>query len=105
MVSDNVTGSNNFPRDVRTLPHVAPNQEKSRRNAVPRKDFEQSQTVRIIGTVVIGQRNLARAPRQPSKSPPIPLPRRRHRLISRCNSSRGGNASQGKRKHEGIVNG
>ena len=74
MIAHNVASLNNFAGDVRTLLHIAPDQKKSCLHAMPGENFQQSQSVRIIGAVVVGQRNLPRAARQSSESSPIPLP-------------------------------
>ena len=89
VVADDVAGVDNFAGDFRTLLHVASDQKKSRVHAVFGEDFEQAQRVRIVGAVVVGQRDLTRAARQAGESLPIPLPRRRHGLIAGGNSGCG----------------
>ena len=106
MIADNVAGLDNLAHDVRTLLHVASNQKKSCVNPVPGEDLQQTQGVRIVGAVVVSQRNLARSARQSRESASIPLPRRRHGLITRRSSSRSRDGTgQSKPKHAGIVNG
>ena len=103
MVADNVSGPENFAGDLRTLLHIASDQKKSRMHIMPGEDFQQAQRVSIIGTVVVRQRNLSRPARQSRERFSIPLPRRRHRLVTGGDRGRGGNGSQGEREHEGIV--
>ena len=99
----NVAGMNDFTGDVWTLLHVASNQKKSCVDIVAGQDFQQSLRVRVVRAVVVSQRNLPRSARQPREGSPIPSPRRRHRLITRGAGGRGGDSSQGERKHAGIV--
>ena len=104
VVADNVAGLDDFAGDFRTLPHIASNQKKSRVHVVLGENFQQAQRVRIVGAVVVGQRDLPRSARQSREGSPIPLPRRRHGLITRGNGGRGGDGSQGEGEHAGIVN-
>ncbi len=60
-----------------------------------RQDLEQSQGVRIVGSVVVGERQLPGSTRQARESVAVPFAGGRHRLIA-CGSQRsgGGNASE-----------
>src|SRR5579862_7989232 len=82
MIADDVTRFDDLASDVRTLLHVSPDQKKSRAHVIPGKNFQQTQRVRFIGTVVIGERDLLAASGEASERPPIPLTGGRHRLIS-----------------------
>ena len=74
VVADNVSSFDNFAGDVRTLLHVASNQKKSCVHAVLGENFEQPQSVRIVGAVVIGQCDLSRARARPMKVRPYHWP-------------------------------
>jgi hypothetical protein len=106
MIADNVAGLDNLAHDIRTLSHVASDQKKSCLHAMLGESFEQAQRVRIVGTIVISQRQLPRARSQSYESSSIPLPGRRHGLITRSSSGRSRDGTgQSKAKHARIVNG
>ena len=82
VVSDDVSGFHQFANDVWTLLHVAPDQKKCGVNIVPRQYFQQAQSMRIVGTVIVSKRQLLRSAAQPGKCTAKPLPGRRHGLIA-----------------------
>ena len=49
-------------RDVRPLLHKASDQEKRSADIVPCQNLQQAQRVRIVGAVIVGQRELLRRP-------------------------------------------
>ena len=60
VVSDHVSGGRNAPRDIGALRDEASNEKKSRLNVVLAEHVEQMQRVRVIGTIIVCQRKLAR---------------------------------------------
>ena len=105
VVADDVAGLDDFADDFRTLLDVASDQKKSCVHVVLGEDFQQAQGVRIVGAVVVGERDLARAARQSGEGLPIPLRRsapwtgnrRQPRLRRR-------RRRLGRGEHVGIVN-
>ena len=85
VVADNVAGLDDRAGNLRLLLDVASNQKKSGVNVVFREDFQQALGVRVVGAIVVGQCDLARAARQSDESSSIPLRRRGHGLITRGN--------------------
>ncbi len=63
MVSNHVSGLYQFANDVRSLLHVAADQEKCCVDIVPGQHFQQAQGVRIVGPVIVSERQLFRRPR------------------------------------------
>ena len=105
MVTYDVAGLNNCADDLWTLLDVAADQKKSCVHAVFGKNIEQSQSVRVVGAVVVSQCELARGARESGESLAIPLTCRRHGLVTGGDDGRGANrASQGEGEHVGIVN-
>ena len=74
MVSDHVSGFHQFANDVRPLLHVAADQEKCGVNIVPGQDFQQAQGVRIVGPVIVSERQLFRPRPSPVKVRPNHCP-------------------------------
>src|SRR6202035_4264772 len=106
VVADDVASSNNFASDIRTFFNVAPDQEESCVDAVFSEDVKQVLSVRVIGAIVVGEGELARAVARSCESFAVPLPRRRHGLVARSNGGCGGDgAGQGESEHAGLVNG
>ena len=58
VIADHVSGLDDFADDVGALLDVASNHEKGCVYVVLREDFEQAQRVRIVGAVVVSQRDL-----------------------------------------------
>ncbi len=50
-----------FASDVGTLLHVAADQKKCGANIVPGQNIQQAQRVRIVRTIIVGERQLFRA--------------------------------------------
>ena len=97
VIADDVAGFDDFAGEFRTLLDVASDQKKSRLYAVFGEDFEQAQRVRVVGAVVIGQRDLARAARQAGESFAQPLSGRGHGLVAGGNRGCGGDAGAERR--------
>ena len=105
VVANNVSRSGDRARNVRPLLHVASDQEKRGMHPVPRQQFQQAQRVRIVGAIVVSQRDLPRAARQSRERPAIPLTRRRHGLIARSRRCHGGSCpGDNQAQHGEIVN-
>ena len=83
MVPDHMPGFHQLANNIRTLLRVAADQEKCGVDIVPGKDFQQAQGMRIVGPVVISERQLLRPAAQPGEGTAEPLPGRRHGLIAR----------------------
>ena len=58
VIAHDVSRFDDFAGNIGPLLHVASDQKKSRANVVLRQDFQQAQRVRIVGPVVIGEREL-----------------------------------------------
>ena len=104
VVADDVAGLDNFADDFRMLPHVVSDQKESGVDAVPREDFQQTQRVRVVGAVIIGEGDLMGGTGESDESFPVPLRRRRHRLVRGCSGgSDGDSGGQDWGEHGGIV--
>src|ERR1700757_2248985 len=103
MISDDVTRFDEVASNVRTLLHVAPDQKKSRAYVIPRKNFQQTQRVRIIGTVVVGECYFLAVASDAGERAPVPLTRGRHRLISCSDCGERRTTSQAEAEHARIV--
>ena len=103
MITNDVASPNDLACDVGTLLHEAADQEKSCMHIVAGKDLQQAQGVRIVGTIIIGERDLLAAASQAGECAPVPLPRGRHRLISCSDGAERRATSQDKAEHAGIV--
>src|ERR1035441_11077884 len=89
----NMASLDDLTRDLGTLAHVTSDQKKSCAHVVFRQYLEQAQRVRIVGPVVIGERELLGAARQAREGAAIPLPGGPHRLISGGDSGSSGGSS------------
>ena len=104
VVADDVASLGNFAGDLGTLLYVASDEEKSRVNAMFGEDLEQAQGVGVVGPVVVGEGDLARAMWESGESLSIPLSCRGHGLVADGDSGcGGGDAGQGQSEHAGIV--
>src|ERR1035441_5704396 len=103
VIADDVSRLDHRGRNIRTLPHVAADHEERCPHTVLDQDIKQPQRVRIVRPVIVGERDLLASPHPSSDRPPIPLPGRRHGLISRRRSSSSGRHSEKSWKHDRIV--
>src|SRR5579864_3179996 len=103
VISDSVSRFDNLACNVGALLYVATDQKKSCMHAIPGKNIQQVQSVGIVGTVIIGERDLLAAARQAGERWAEHLPRRRHRLIPRSNRGDRGGSSQFNEEHAGIL--
>src|SRR5208282_6669825 len=103
MIADNMSSLRQLTHDVRPLPDVASDKKKSCSHIVPGKNFQQTKSVRVVGAIVISQRQLPGSSLQSGKRPPIPLPPRRHGLIARRNSRDGKTGPEGKPTHNAAI--
>ncbi len=55
MIADDMPSPRQLARDIGSLFHVAPDEKKCRLYVVSGKNFEQTKSVRIVRTVVVGQ--------------------------------------------------
>src|ERR1700680_4614504 len=94
VIPDHMPVSYQLSHDVRALLNIASDQEKSSADIVPGQNFQQVQSVRIIGPVIIGERQLLRRAAQPSKDTPEPLTSRRHGLVSGSGGSGGSSTDE-----------
>ena len=105
VVADGVAGFGDVASNVGALLHVASDQEKSGMNLVLGQDLQQTQSVRVVGAVVVGECDLPGSARHPGESSTTPLAAGSHRLISTGYSSGGGDgAGYHVAQHAGIVN-
>jgi hypothetical protein len=104
VVAHDVSGFDDLPHDFRLLLHVASDQEKSCVYIVLGKNIQQTQRVRIVWPIVVGERDLIGATWQAGERAPLPLSRRRHGLITR-GSNRGSDDRPGEHgsQHGRIV--
>ena len=104
VIADGVACMDDFAGEIGTLLNVASDEKESCVNIVFGEDFEESRSVRIVGTIVIGESELARAVRESGESFAIPLAGGRHGLVGRyCGGREGCGAGQGESEHVGIV--
>ena len=93
VIADDVSRLRHRARNVGALPYVAADHEERRPHAVFRQHIEQVQRVRIVRAVIVGQGDLLASAHTSGKRPPVPLTRRRHRLIPGCRSCGSGRQS------------
>ena len=58
MIAHDVSRADDFATNVGPLLHIAPNQEESRTNLMLSQDLQKTQRMRIVGPVIIGERDL-----------------------------------------------
>ncbi len=58
MISHHVPGFHKIAHDVGALLHIPANEEKRGPHILPRQNLHQSQRIRIVGAVVVGERDL-----------------------------------------------
>ena len=104
MIADHVAAPRNFLHNIRPLPHEASNQKESGPHVVLAQHIQQPQSVRIIRSVVKGERNLFGSAPQPAECAAKPLASRGHGLVSHRNSARCSAGCDGKAQHGEIVN-
>src|SRR5215472_7093372 len=94
-----------FADDIWALLHVASDEKEGGAHIVLREDFKQTKSVRIVGSVVIGQRKLLGSMRQPGEGATVPLPGGRHRLIASRERGRRNRSCSSEQRcgHGGIV--
>lgn len=104
VIGDDVAGSSDFAGEIGTLLDVASDEKKSCLDIVFSEDLEQAQSVRIVGTVVVGEGEFARVVREAGESFAIPLGSGRHGLVGRGRGGREGcGGGQGESEHVEIV--
>ena len=103
MIRDHVPSPHQFERDIRPLPHKAPDDEKCCLHILPGKNLQQTQSVRVVGTIVVSQRQLLGSTLDPSKRSPKPLPRRRLGLIAHSNRRYSNTSPQGEATHDAAI--
>src|ERR1700730_1475360 len=99
VVAHDVSSFDDLPYDFRPLLHIASDQKKSCANFVFGEDLQQTQGVRIVWPIVVGERDLLGATWQAGERAPMPLSHRRHGLITR-GSKRGGDSRPGEHGSE-----
>src|SRR5579885_2021705 len=97
VIPDDMPSLGDFPRDVASLADVAADEKKCGANVMLRQNFQQTKGVRVVGTVVIGQRKLSGARGESGERATVPLTSRSHRLIAGCNGSADSNSSSSER--------
>lgn len=83
VIADGMSSLDNAANDVRPLLHVFSDQEERCLRAMLREHIEQLAGVRIVGPIVIGQRQSPRSLRQSDEAAAIKLRRRQHRMQPR----------------------
>src|SRR3974390_1668371 len=76
VIAYSVAGLHDAEGDIGAQLRVAPDHEKSGAHVVLREYFQQTQRVRIVGPVVVGEGDLLRPASKASESAAIPLPGR-----------------------------
>ena len=92
-----------FAYDVGPLLDESPDQKESRPRIVPRQHFQQSQRVRIVWSIIVGECDLPGSLRQANERAPEPLPGRRHRLVARRSQQCRGTRACKFSKHAAIL--
>ncbi len=105
VIADDVAGLDNFSGDLRMLTHVAADEKKSRMDAVQGKDFKKALGMGVVGSVVVGEGDLASAARRAAESFSVPLPGRRHGLVTRRDRRGESGAGDDVAEHGSIVMG
>ena len=82
MVPDHVSGLHQFTNNVGALLDVTADQKKCGMNIMPGQDFQQTQSMRIVGAVIVSERQLFLAALQPGERPSEQLPGWRHGLVA-----------------------
>ena len=104
VIADDVAGADDFMSEIGALLDVASDEKESCVNIMFGEDFEQAQSVRIVGTVVVGESDLASVVRKAGESFAVPLAGGGHGLVGRyCGGREGCGAGQGESEHMGIV--
>ena len=88
VIADGVASLGYLAGDVRTLLDVASDQKKSCRHTMPGEDVQQTQRMRVIRPVVVGERELFGSRSKAGEGAAVPLTGRRHGLISGHDRSR-----------------
>jgi len=106
VISDDVAGFEEIAHDVRPALHIAPNQEKSSVHTIFLQNFHQAQGMRIVGPIVIGERNLLADGRGAHERRTEALGPWRHRLVGSDTCGGHGNSGANERTKHGaaIVN-
>ena len=103
MIAEHVSGPSQFAYDIRPPIHVAPDEKKCCPDIVSGKNFQQTKSVRIVGTIVISQRQLLGSRLQPSERPAIPLPGWGHRLVAGNNGRCHNTSPEGEATHSAAI--
>ena len=74
VVPDHMSGLHQFANDVRPLLHIASDQKKRGVNIVPGQNVQQAQGVRIVGPIIVGERQLLRSAAQSGEGWPNHCP-------------------------------
>ena len=73
VIANFMARARHLKRNFRALPHITANHEKRCANAVARQHFQQAQRPGIVGAVIEGERQLARAWRQAGEGASVSL--------------------------------
>src|SRR5690242_9013337 len=103
VIADCMASLQYFPHDVRAMFDELPDQEERGASIVFRKNFEESERVRIVRAIVIGQCDLPGAFDSMNEGASVPLPRRSHRLVPGCNGGCGYPRTDQRFQHVAIL--
>lgn len=113
VIADNVPRVCNRACNVRPFTHKAANHKERRMHVMFRQHLQQTQRMRVVRSIVEGQRQLPGShlagshvvvsARARGEGAPKPLSGRRHRLVANCASRRRGRQSDKSRKHKGMI--
>ncbi len=103
MISDYMTRLPYFANDIWPLSYVPANQKEGGVDIVICQHVEKTKRVRIVGTVVIRERQLLRIGVYSSESFAVPLRGRRHGLVRRGRSDTDSSGGAQGAEHGGIV--
>src|ERR1700724_3186988 len=88
VIANHVSGAYQLARNVWPLFHIATNKKKCRLHIVLGEHFQQTKSMRVVGTVVVSQGQLFGLRLQPGEGSSVPLPPRRHALVAPRDSGR-----------------
>jgi len=104
VIADSMTRPHQLAHDVRPLSYETANDKKRRPHIMLGQNVQQTQRVRIIGAIVVCERQLLGPMAEPGEGAPVPLPRGRHSLVTSGRCCPGTRDSGQDIEHEGIVN-
>jgi len=103
MIADGVPGSHQLAHEVRPPIHVPPDEKKCCAHVVPGKNVQHMQSVRVVGAIVVSQRQLPGPRFESGKGSAIPLPGRCHGLIANCTGCDGNTNRKGGATHNAAI--